>query len=265
MAYNNDRPYQSTYLYEQVLIQKKIPFDIIFDEQLKDLSRYKVLILADQECLSNDKLDLVRKFVQDGGGLIVTEFTSLYTEWRERKREFGLKDLIQLDAPEWNGRPFPESIINTPIIRKESGKGRVVYIPEVKPSIPKPTASPMTSRYWKLPVNSADLTDAVKWAAGNNLTIEVNAPETVTAELVKSGKQDKLILHLVNYDVAKTATVNNINVKLRLDAGKQVRDMKILSPDHQETISLKYEVKEGSVIFTVPVLNTYDLVVIELS
>ena len=49
MAYNNDLPYQSTYLYEQVLIQNKIPFDIIFDDQLKDLSKYKVLVLADQE------------------------------------------------------------------------------------------------------------------------------------------------------------------------------------------------------------------------
>ncbi len=70
MAYNNDRPYQSSYLYHQALIQEKIPFDIIFDDNLKDLSKYKVLVLADQECLSEEKLDLIRKFVNQGGGLV---------------------------------------------------------------------------------------------------------------------------------------------------------------------------------------------------
>lgn len=41
MAFNNDLPWQTAMLVKQVLIQNKIPFDIIFDEQLKDLSKYK--------------------------------------------------------------------------------------------------------------------------------------------------------------------------------------------------------------------------------
>ena len=41
MAFNNDLPWQSAMLMEQVLIQAKIPFDIIFDDNLKDLDRYK--------------------------------------------------------------------------------------------------------------------------------------------------------------------------------------------------------------------------------
>jgi hypothetical protein len=37
LAFNNDRPYQSTWLFEQALIQAQVPFDIIFDQHLKDL------------------------------------------------------------------------------------------------------------------------------------------------------------------------------------------------------------------------------------
>ena len=104
MAFNNDRPWQSTYLFEQALIQNRIPFDIIFDDQLKNLSKFKVLILADQECLNDESLALIREYVKNGGGLVATEFTSLYTEWRERKRDFGLKDLFKINPHDWNGR-----------------------------------------------------------------------------------------------------------------------------------------------------------------
>ena len=41
MGYNNDLPWQSAMLVEQALIQSKAPFDIIFDAQLNDLSKYR--------------------------------------------------------------------------------------------------------------------------------------------------------------------------------------------------------------------------------
>ena len=62
----------STVLFEQSLIQSKVPFAIIFDRHLKDLSKYKVLVLANQDALSDDQLAMIRKFVE-GGGLVATE------------------------------------------------------------------------------------------------------------------------------------------------------------------------------------------------
>ena len=35
-------------LFEQTLIQFHIPFGLVFDQQLRDFSRYKALVLADQ-------------------------------------------------------------------------------------------------------------------------------------------------------------------------------------------------------------------------
>ncbi|PYV15738.1 MAG: hypothetical protein DMG21_14095, partial [Acidobacteria bacterium] len=111
MAFNNDRPWQSSMLFEQALIQAKIPFDIIFDQQLMDLSKYRVLALPDQECLSDEQVALIRHFVEHGGGLVSTEHSSLYTEWRLRRRDFGLEDLLKVHAPAWHGSSEPEDLL----------------------------------------------------------------------------------------------------------------------------------------------------------
>jgi hypothetical protein len=261
MAFSNDRPYQSTYLFEQALIQEKIPFNIIFDEQLKDLSKYKVLVLADQECLNSENLDLIRSFVEQGGSLVATEFTSLYTEWRERKSDFGLKDLFKINPPDWNGRNSQESVLNIPIQKNLAGKGKVVYIPEVQPSIPKPPAEAMTSQYWKLPVNWKELIESVKWASGKNLSVSIEAPLTVTMELVRKEDQSAMILHLLNFDTRNTP-VKNIKVDIQVPAGKRVTQVTVLTPDGGKDEILQFKNEENRIVFIVPRLDVYNLIVI---
>jgi hypothetical protein len=256
MAFNNDLPYQSTYLFEQALIQNKIPFDIIFDDNLKDLSKYKVLVLADQECLSDEKLDLIRNFVNQGGGLVATENTSLYTEWRQKKRDFGLNDLFQVKAPEGHGRSVSAT-------QKQVGKGRVVYIPRVQPSLPKPTAVAMTCQYWKLPVNFKELIESVQWVSGNNLSLSIEAPLTVTMELTQKNDKSALILHLVNFD-SGNPSVPNIKVDILVPAGKKVTQVTVLTPDGRNDDILQFKESEERIVFTVPQLSIYDMVVMKL-
>jgi len=263
MAFNNDRPYQSTYLFEQGLIQAKIPFDIIFDDQLKDLSRYKVIVLADQECLSDEKLDLIRAFVNQGGGLVATEHTSLYTEWRQRKRDFGLKDMFQVKAPDWHGNNPPEDILKIPIQKNQVGKGRVVYIPEVLPSNPKPPAVAMTSQYWKLPLNSKELIESVQWASGNSLSLSIEAPLTVTMELTEKKDKSALMLHLLNFDF-KHSTVQNIKVDIQVPEGKKVKQVRVLTPDGRSDDILPFKESGKQAVFTVPQLSVYNMVVMKL-
>jgi hypothetical protein len=264
MGFNNDRPAVSTMLFEQALIQAKVPFDIIFDEYLKNLSKYRVLVLADQECLNEDKFDLIRKFVQGGGGLVATEHTSLYTEWRQRRREFGLKDLLQVDAPPWHDARTPEEILRIAPVRNMVGRGRVAYFPEVKPSIEKPPATRVTSEYWKLPANWKEMIEAVKWAAGGRFTIEVSAPLTVVSELLEQKKKDTLIVHLLNYNSAETAPVRSIEVDLQVPEGKKPARVSLLSPDEQGMQSLPVTIKNGRLTFTVTRLKTYNLAIIQL-
>lgn len=265
MGFNNDRPAVSFMLYAQALIQGKVPFDLIFDQHLKDLSKYRVLVLADQECLSDQQLELIRQFVRGGGGLVATEHTSLYTEWRRRRPEFGLKDLWEVTAPVWRGvcgqgpaGGCPESVLNIAPARQSVGNGRVVYLPEVKPAIEKPAAVPMTSMYWKLPDNWEILLDSVRWAAGGRLTLEVDAPLTVTAELLEQPKTGKLLLHLINYDLDRTPRVENLRVAIRR-AG-MVKEVTLLSPDGaQEKVTPT--TKDEELAFTISALNCYSVAV----
>lgn len=264
MGFNNDRPAVSTMLFEQALIQANVPFDIVFDDNLKDLSKYRVLVLADQECLNDEKLEVIRKFVQGGGGLVVTEHTSLYTEWRQRRRDFGLKDLLKVDAPPWHGARTPEDLLKISPVRNPVARGRVAYIPEVKPSIEKPPSARMTSEYWKLPVNWKELVDSVKWAAGGRLSLEVTGPLTVVTELMEQKQKSKMLVHLLNYNVAQTPSVRNIEVSLQIPEGKNVSKVSLLSPDGKHTQSLAAAETNGRVNFTVPRLGTYSLAVIQL-
>jgi len=263
MGFNNERPAVSTVLFEQALIQGKVPFDIIFDDNLKNLSKYKVLALPDQECLTDQQMDLIRQFVRSGGGLVATEGTSLYTAWRQRRRDFGLKDLLKIDAPHWRGAHEPEAILAIPTVHNQVGTGRVVYIPEVKPAIAKPYGESMTSEYWKLPLNWKEVNDSVKWAAGGEVSLEIVAPNTVAAELTEQKQNKTVMVHLVNYNVAKTPTVNSIQVSLRLAGYQKVRKATLLSPDEEGPRSLAVTQSNGRAVFAVPQLRTYALAVIQ--
>ena len=66
IAFNPAGSNVSTILFEQSLIQAKIPFAIIFDRHLGDLSAYKVLVLADQDALSDAQVASIRDFVKCG-------------------------------------------------------------------------------------------------------------------------------------------------------------------------------------------------------
>ena len=251
LAYSNYDTHQSTMLFEQVLIQAKIPFGIIFDNNLKDLSKYSVLVLANQECLRDDQLDLIRNFVKQGGGLVATENSSLYNEWRKRRPSFGLKDLFKVELPSIEGN----------VVRNQFDSGRVVYIPAIKPSIKRPPTAKMSDEYLKLPVNWEEIVSAVKWAAGNDLSVEVEAPLMVVMELTKQKDEGQIMLHLINFNATKDELVKNIGVSLKIPRGKQVQELLLLSPDREKDETLHYSLAGKNIIFTIPVLETYDLVV----
>jgi len=266
LGFNNDRPAVSTMLFEQALIEAKVPFDIIFDENLRDLSKYRVLVLADQECLSDDQLSGISEYVHHGGGLVATEHTSLYTLWRQRRRDFGMKDLLKVEAPPWRETEEnePEELLKVPPVRNQIGKGRAVYVAAIRPSIEKPPAQRMTSEYWKLPVNWEELIDAVQWAAGGHLSLQVNAPLTVAAEVTEQREKGRTMVHLLNYDAARNPQVSGIEVSLEIPRGKEITRVSLLSPDEQGLLSPSFTVRNGKLLFTVPRLRTYTVAVIQM-
>ncbi len=274
LAFDNNRPWQSTWLFEQSLIQARIPFDIIFDKNLEDLSKYRVLVIADQKCLSDRNIGLIQSFVRNGGNLVATELTSLYDDRFARRENFGLSDLFNAEAPVWRGYDVERADYSVPANNEQLpsiqpkrniiNKSRVVYLPEIKPALQKPSGAAMTNRYWKLPVNFEELVQSVKWASDGDLPLEVKAPPYVAAELTRNQENSALMLHLVNYDFDRDTLITGIDVTMKIPEGKKIRELLLLSPDlgGREILDFAITGKE-TIHFRVPRLKVYDLVVAE--
>ncbi|MEK7406188.1 MAG: hypothetical protein AAB225_13870 [Acidobacteriota bacterium] len=280
VQFNPARSNTSTVLFEQTLIQFKIPFDIILDHQLKDLSRYKVLVLANQDALSDEQVGLIRAFVRNGGGLVATEDSSLLTDWRLRRPKLGLADVFGLDLPPKPGVPNTARLagftdpklegapgaaeLNRPV-QRAFGSGRSVYVPRIEPSVAPPPPQidyNFGNQYWSLPKNYKELVSAVEWASNNQLAAEIQAPLSVTAELHEQQSSNTWLLHLVNFDF--TRPVRDIAVRVRVPAGMKVREAFVESPDFESRQPLGASFREGLVSFLVPRLRIYDLVQMKL-
>ena len=263
LSYNNYSTHLSVILFEQTLIQARMPFDVIFDDHLKDLSKYKVLVLANVESLSNEQLDLIRDYVKAGGGLVATDETSAYDQWRRRRPSYGLADIFGID---------PAKAPCEKTVRSVYGKGRVVYIPKIIPSVePRDDVDGrwrmryriIDNRYWHLPKNWKELVDAVEWT-GQDLSLKVEAPLTVTAEFRRQEQPSRLLIHLINYNLKNQ--VDYINVTLREPKGKRVETIAILSPDDdaEKEEKIPFIAQKGEVKFRIPKLKIYAISVIEL-
>ncbi|HET9086898.1 MAG TPA: hypothetical protein VFN53_05205 [Acidobacteriaceae bacterium] len=267
MAFNNERPQVSFMLASQMLIQNRFLFEIVFDEHLENLSKYKVLLLADQECLSDRQIQQVQEFVAKGGGLLATEQTSLYTEQRKRRRDFGLQDFFGVSASAWNGPAAQESTLSHNPVRKSIGKGRVVYLPAILPAIEKPAHQSMTSDYWLPALNEQVLRDEVLWAMAEEPAVKVPEPASpyVTLELAHQEVDNRLVLHVLNYDNVRTPAIKNVHIEVAIPAGKKAGgQIQLLTPDGDGKQSVLTSTGSQRARFTIPLLQTYSVAVIDL-
>jgi hypothetical protein len=81
---------------ENVLIDNHVQYgfcpDINFS--LDEVSKYKLLIVPNGAYLSDEHIEIIRKYVSMGGGLIASYETSLYDEKGNKREDFGLGDLF---------------------------------------------------------------------------------------------------------------------------------------------------------------------------
>jgi len=97
---DNPHGYHAGYLAAyKVLLESHVPFSCIFDKNLdlKQLSRFKVLVLPNSACLTVEQADVIRKYVKQGGGLVATYKTSLCNEFGDERSNFALNDLFGVD------------------------------------------------------------------------------------------------------------------------------------------------------------------------
>ena len=78
----------------QCFIEEKIQFEVLLADKLKDISKYKTLILPDTICMSEKQMGIIRNFVKNGGTLIATDQSSLFDENGKKRKNFGLSNVF---------------------------------------------------------------------------------------------------------------------------------------------------------------------------
>jgi hypothetical protein len=76
------------------LIEARIPFEMVHDRKLEELSRFKLALLPNVAALSDAQCQTLRQFVAGGGSLVATFATSLFDEWGSPRQDFGLADVL---------------------------------------------------------------------------------------------------------------------------------------------------------------------------
>lgn len=253
MAYSINATSVPATLMEQVLIQHRIPFDILFEEQLERIGRYGAVILAGQECVSKAQAEMLLEYVRNGGTLVLTGNTAQYNEWRERRR------------------------VNPLFPARREGKGRILYIPQIVPAgeralqsrtaneDPEPGATPrrgtrMSPKDWVLPKNHQEIYQAIVDGLPKGLSITAEAPLTTVMELVNRPKTRETIAHFVNFDRKKTLAPFQVNVRKQFPG--RVKSVTCFSPDADDPAPVKFQESADRVTFTAPAARLYSMIVI---
>ncbi len=266
LTYHHARAQLSAILVEQALIQSRIPFQLVFDEPLPDLSKLQVLVLPDSECLSDEQLARIRSYVEQGGGLVAIGQAGLYDEWRRLRPQPGLKGLVdgQVRARDYEEQ-VEEIVAAGASQRKTYGKGRVVYLPAVQFDGSLPEAEPyfnISNRFWKRPRNWEEITAAIRWAANADLPLEVDGPDFLVANLVEQAARQRRLIHLVNYDARNTPAISSLRCTARVPSGRVVKDVKIFEVDADSPRPLDFTPGPSSATFTIPEMKTYAIIAV---
>jgi hypothetical protein len=249
MAYSINATYAPATLMEQVLIQHHVPFDLLFDEQVKDLGRYAAVILAGQECVSNAQVQQLLDYVRKGGTLILTGNAGQYNEWRERRRT------------------------NPLLPARAEGKGRIVYIPQIirgdaRPARtadadldPEPGATlrrgeRMSPPQWVLPKNHQEIADLLP----KDLSLSSAVPLTTVTNILTRATSKETIVHFINFDTRAKVPESAASVQLKFPG--KVTSVQCFTPDADDPVTLAFQESSGRVSFTVPPIRRYSMIVI---
>jgi Beta-galactosidase trimerisation domain/Beta-galactosidase len=267
LSYNNADVQLSTVLMEQALIQACVPFNLVFDEGLHDLAQYRVLILPNTECLSDAQISLLRKYVEQGGSLVVTGQAGLYDEWRRVRVTPGLQGLVDNQAA---GADYREHIEDAAVpvgdsSRKTVGRGRVAYLPKIEFDGELPPATPnfaITNQFWKRPKNWKELVDLVQWAAGDQLLLSADGPDGLVVNCTTQPSRRRMFVHLLNYNAVAAPTLHGIRVSVLLPGNAKASGVtaRITSTTGAREIDFKQE--DARTSFVLPDLHTYALITV---
>jgi hypothetical protein len=266
LAYNSADVELCTELVEQALIEAGVPFDLVFDDGLRDLSKYKALILPNCECLSDAQISVLRGYVDAGGGLIAIGETGQYDEWRRARVTPGLAGMVaRLDESSEN-REHVDSGAAPRTTKNKFGRGRAAYLPSVEFEGTLPPMQPyfeLGKEYWKRPKNWKELIELVDWATGDQVPVKLNAPRGVAINSTTQPLNRRAYIHVVNYDRSNAAPAKAIEIGLRVPGNRQPLKITVHAPAQETPQPIEFSKSGALTTFTLPDVRVYCVVMVE--
>jgi hypothetical protein len=247
-------PHAAVITAEEVLIENRIPFDVVWKTHLGDLSRYRLLVLAETECLSAEEATQILRFVEAGGAVLAVGKVGHFDNWRRLHRRE--QAAMETGAGE---RGAAERVASTeasamrPILyplfgeavqadaRVQYGAGRAAALADFD-YVVKPGGGPefwtVSPQYWAMPKNAAAFLDALEWCLGGRRRLRVATASRIVAEHTRAG--DVEIVHLVHLD-GKQATAS-----ARIELIRDVPVREVLAMDFGGTLApVSFEAADG--------------------
>ena len=265
----------------RMLLDEQIPHVMIVDDDIKPevLEKYDLVILPDVPMMSEKKINIFEKYVENGGGLLSLGASSKYDEFGRKRKKLGLSRLFEGMEPWGHMDPSIDQTLGVNAISKnEYGKGRVIFIPsEAYASLPMTGREEVVIFKDLAFVTAAKLVslnqvfgELVRWAAGGSYPVHCLAPYTVECHPLIQTDKSRIVVHLVNYKVDEKGNIieeKDTRLKVLLPEGTKAKKVKLVSPDDvtEKVLEIKELNENGQnyVEFVVPSVSIYSLAVID--
>jgi hypothetical protein len=259
LANDSYRSHLSAVLWEQMLMQRHIPFDLVLDSHLANLRDYAVVILPSTRNVTDEQMRLLTRYVEAGGSLVIEGTSGLCNDENVPRCTFPTGTL-------WEKLGMSAGLVQPRFDRLEKGKVAWVNNPVqhggVKPANDLAWYDNLFNAFtnnWEIPSNEGELLTALDWAAGGRQLIS-NAGEYVVFDVVKD-THDRLIIHVVNF---KPQTPMPLQIVLAVPSDFNVCRINVLSPDRSQAGEVAIWNRENNhLTIRVENFNVYDVVVIE--
>lgn len=284
----------------RVLKENHIPYGIVGNSNLKDLFKYQVLVLSNVFGIEEEEAKLIKEYVANGGSVYASGYTAptLLADLFGIEYEGETAENVTYMSPTENGRKFmPDVTSRHPLtVYASQLKVKAINPDEVMAVITLPYTNPKdASKFASIHSNppgiktdyssliyrpygkgkviwsaapieeyNVDLhkkifTNIVRTLSVKPFSYEVDAHPLVEAVVFHQPEKNCYTVRLINVQqVTPSLPVSGIIVKLGLNGRKA--DKVVLLPEGKE---LSFDIKEDSVIFNVPTLEIFHMILVE--
>jgi len=253
MVNNWQQTWQSTVLLWQVLQRYGVQWDLLLEQDLSTLAKYRLLILPDCISLSDATLECIRDFVAGGGRVLAIGRSGQCDAWGRSRLGAVTGPEAEMDE-EFSQFRAADHCSPGVFARSPADGARVIAFDEL--ASPHPfhwnpceTWLPRIDRtYWCFPVNGSGLAAEIRRGLDDAPLVMFDEPGFVVPQLLSDS--EGLALHLLNYEGGPAGPMT---IRLNLP----VRDARTFSLEDEELRSVSIRSEAGAVLLEVPPFSAW--------